>query len=66
MQHWLRAFRLMGLAAPVDGRWQRLREVEEADLALTRQQESQPYASTRFLLDQLERDAQKSPEPADG
>jgi len=66
MQHWLRAFRLMGLAAPVDGRWQRLRDVEEADLALTRQQESEPYASTRFLLDQLERDAQKFPEPADG
>ncbi|WP_120715986.1 glycosyltransferase family 2 protein [Tsuneonella amylolytica] len=57
MQHWLRAFRLMGLAEPVDGRWTRLREVTEADRALTRQQEDQPYASTRVVLEQLESEA---------
>lgn len=57
MGHWLRAFRLMGLAAPVDGRWTRLRDVTEADRALTRQQEHQPYASTRIVLEQLEREA---------
>lgn len=59
MQHWLRAFRLMGLAAPVDGQWRRLRDVNEADRALTRQQEDQPYASTRIVLEHLERSAKR-------
>ena len=54
MEHWLRCFRLMGLAAPVGGRWQRLRETREEDLALTRQQAHQPYASSAIVLEQLE------------
>ena len=54
MAHWLRCFRLMGLAAPVDGRWVRLRDTREDDLALTRQQEGQPYASSAVILEQLE------------
>ncbi|KLE36149.1 glycosyltransferase family 2 protein [Aurantiacibacter luteus] len=54
MQHWLRAFRLMGLAAPGPQGWHRLRDVCEADLALTRQQEHEPFASTRVVLEQLE------------
>lgn len=57
MQHWLRAFRLMGLADSVDGVWRRTREVVEADLRLTRQQEDQPYASTRAVLNILEHQA---------
>lgn len=57
MQHWLRAFRLMGLAECIDGRWQRTREVAESDLQLTRQQEDQPYASTRTVLALLEQQA---------
>ena len=47
MQHWLRAFRLMGLIEPDGaGGWIKLREPGERDLALTRQQEHQPYASS--------------------
>lgn len=54
MEHWLRAFTLMGLIALVDGEYIRLRDVDEADLALTRQQSDQPYASTAGILAQLE------------
>ena len=57
MQHWLRAFRLMGLAEPQNGRWVKLRDPGEAELALTRQQEHQPYASSATVLEQLEREA---------
>ena len=55
MQHWLRAFRLMGLIAPDgNGGWIKLKDADEADLALTRQQEHQPYASSALVLEQLE------------
>ncbi len=54
MQHWLRAFRLMGLAEPGEDGWRRVRAVSEADLALTRQQQHQPYASTATVLAVLE------------
>lgn len=54
MEHWLRAFTLMGLVRLVDGEHVRLREVAEADLALTRQQSDQPYASTATVLALLE------------
>ena len=54
MEHWLRAFTLMGLIALKDGEHVRLREVEEADLALTRQEADQPYASTASVLTLLE------------
>ena len=63
MQHWLRAFRLMGLAAPGEAGWRRLRAVNEDDLALTRQQEHEPYASTRVVLDWLEEQHTKEPCP---
>ena len=60
MQHWLRAFRLMGLIEP-DGKggFIKLREPGEADLALTRQQEHQPYASSASVLDELEDQARR-------
>ncbi|MWV27109.1 glycosyltransferase family 2 protein [Aurantiacibacter rhizosphaerae] len=58
MQHWLRAFRLMGLIEPDgQGGWIKLKEPEEADLALTRQQEDQPYASSALVLEKLEEQA---------
>lgn len=55
MQHWLRAFRLMGLIRPDGaGGWIKLRDPDEDDLALTRQQEHEPYASSALVLEQLE------------
>ncbi|MGB3794741.1 MAG: galactosyltransferase-related protein [Alteraurantiacibacter sp.] len=54
MQHWLRAFVLMGLAEKRGGRWVKLREVDENDLAITRQQSHQPYASSSLVLEALE------------
>ena len=57
MQHWLRAFVLMGLAERTEHGWRKLRDPDETDLALTRQQEDAPYASSAALLDRLERRA---------
>jgi GT2 family glycosyltransferase len=54
MEHWLRAFTLMGLVKLQDGEHVRLRAVNENDLALTRQQSDQPYASTATVLAVLE------------
>lgn len=54
MEHWLKAFTLMGLVRLQDGEHVRLREVNDADLALTRQQSDQPYASTATVLALLE------------
>ena len=60
MQHWLRAFRLMGLIEPDgNGGWTKLREPAEEHLALTRQQEHQPYASSAVVLEQLEDQANR-------
>ncbi len=58
MQHWLRAFVLMGLVERQQAGWVKIREPEEADLALTRQQENQPYASSAHILAALEKEAQ--------
>ena len=60
MQHWLRAFVLMGLAERTERGWRKLREPSEADLALTRQQEDQPYASSAAVLDWLEARAERA------
>lgn len=54
MQHWLRAFRLMGLAEPGPAGWRRVRPTREDDLALTRQQQHQPFASSAHVLALLE------------
>lgn len=63
MQHWLRAFRLMGLIEPDgNGGWIKLREPGEAHFALTRQQEHQPYASSSVVLEQLEAQASRGKE----
>jgi GT2 family glycosyltransferase len=58
MQHWLRSFVLMGLLERTDSGWRKLREPGEKDLALTRQQEDQPYASSAAVLDWLEAKAE--------
>ncbi|MBK61683.1 MAG: glycosyl transferase [Altererythrobacter sp.] len=63
MQHWLRAFRLMGLITPDgQGGWLKLREPGEEHLKLTRQQEYQPYASSSLVLEQLEEEARRDSE----
>ncbi|MFB0612526.1 glycosyltransferase family 2 protein [Aurantiacibacter poecillastricola] len=59
MQHWLRAFRLMGLIERDGDRWRILREPGPADFELTRQQEDQPYASSAVVLEQLEAEAER-------
>ena len=54
MQHWLRCFELMGLIERRGDDWVQVRDPNEADLALTRQQEHQPYASSARVLASLE------------
>jgi hypothetical protein len=54
MEQWLRAFTLMGLIRREDDGWRKLREPTDADFAITRQQEQQPYASASQLLQWLE------------
>ena len=57
MQHWLRAFVLMGLIERHGDGWRKLRDPGEDDLRLTRQQEGAPYASSALVLDWLEEQA---------
>jgi GT2 family glycosyltransferase len=55
MDHWLHAFRLMGLVDLAPDRPIRiLRRPDAADLALTNQQSHQPYANTATVLRLLE------------
>ncbi|MEH3158557.1 MAG: galactosyltransferase-related protein [Sphingomonas taxi] len=54
MPHWLRCFELMGLVARSDDDYFQLRPPSAADLALTRQQSHQPYASSARVLAMLE------------
>ncbi|UZK67821.1 glycosyltransferase family 2 protein [Sphingomonas sp. M1-B02] len=54
MEHWLRAFTLMGLVELRDGELVQVRQVSDDDLALTRQQSHQPYASSATVLALLE------------
>lgn len=65
MPHWLRAFHLMGLIEPGrEGGWRKVREPLEEHLALTRQQEHQPYASSAWVLEGLEDQARRESEAA--
>lgn len=57
MQHWLRCFQLMGLIGWQGDDYVFLREPDESDFALTRQQSHMPYASTARVLDRLEEEA---------
>ncbi|WP_299794371.1 galactosyltransferase-related protein [uncultured Marivita sp.] len=54
MEHWLRAFRLMGLIEDTDTGLQIVRQPGEADFALCAQQSDEPFATTRRTLDTLE------------
>lgn len=56
MDHWLKAFTLMGLVEQQGDDFVRRRATTEADLALTRQQSDQPYASSARVLALLEAD----------
>lgn len=64
MEQWLRAFTLMGLVRREGDGWRKLREPNEADFALTRQQEQQPYASAAQVLDWLEERTVRRLEPS--
>ncbi len=57
MQHWLRAFVLMGLVERTEKGWRKLRDPGESEFALTRQQADQPYASSALVLAALEAQA---------
>jgi GT2 family glycosyltransferase len=54
MEHWLKAFTLMGLVERRGHDFVRVRETEDRDLALTAQQSDQPYASSARVLAMLE------------
>lgn len=54
MEHWLRAFQLMELIKHDGEKWVKRRDPGETELALTRQQSNQPYASSASVLVQLE------------
>jgi GT2 family glycosyltransferase len=54
MEHWLYAFREMGLIEDTPQGLRILREPDDADLALCAQQTHQPFAATRRVLDLLE------------
>ncbi|MFD1786141.1 galactosyltransferase-related protein [Sphingomonas floccifaciens] len=54
MPHWLRCFELMGLIARDGDDYVILRDADERDLALTRQQSHMPYASTARVMAVLE------------
>ena len=64
MQHWMRAFVLMGLIERRGDGWVKLRDPSEDDLALTRQQADQPYASSATVLDWLEAREREASEQA--
>jgi GT2 family glycosyltransferase len=57
MEHWLYAFRLMGLVENTKQGIRILREPTEADFALCSQMENMPYASTRRVIDKLDQRA---------
>ena len=54
MEHWLRAFEMMGLIEKRGSDYARLRDPGEREFALTAQQAHQPYASSATVLRTLE------------
>ncbi|MFP7673998.1 glycosyltransferase family 2 protein [Marivita sp. S0852] len=54
MEHWLRAFRLMGLIDDTEDGLQVVRLPDDRDFALCAQQSDEPFATTRRTLDTLE------------
>ncbi|WP_281983539.1 galactosyltransferase-related protein [Thalassorhabdomicrobium marinisediminis] len=62
MEHWLTAFRIMGLIEEVDGTLRQIREPDAADFALCEQQSHMPYANTARVLRHLKATAQVAAE----
>ena len=54
MEHWLHSFRLMGLIEPCSTGLRIVREPDEDDFALCRQEPHMPYANTRRVIDLLQ------------
>lgn len=54
MEHWLYAFRMMGLIEPARNGLRIVREPDEADYALCSQMAHMPYANTRRVIDILD------------
>jgi GT2 family glycosyltransferase len=54
MEHWLYAFRLMGLIETTAEGLRVIREPDARDFALCEQQSHMPYASTRRVIDRLQ------------
>ena len=60
MGHWINCFELMGLVRREGTRYRILREPDEADFAISRQDDGQPYASSAWVVAKLRaRGAQK-------
>ncbi|MCK0168506.1 glycosyltransferase [Jannaschia sp. S6380] len=68
MEHWLHAFRMMGLIEPTDAGLRILRAPDAEDFALCRQQEDMPYAASgrvmRLLQDRARAQAGLPPDDA--
>lgn len=62
MEHWLSGFRLMGLIDDGPEGLVQVREPDDADFALCRQNEDQPYANTARVLRQLRAQSQVAAE----
>ncbi|MGC0225627.1 glycosyltransferase family 2 protein [Pseudooceanicola nitratireducens] len=60
MEHWLYAFRLMGLIENARTGIRILRDPDDADYALCSQMENMPYASTRRVIDKLDQAQDKA------
>ncbi|WP_028726033.1 glycosyltransferase family 2 protein [Paracoccus zeaxanthinifaciens] len=54
MEHWLHAFRLLGLIENTPEGLRVLREPDQRDFALCRQEPHMPYANTRRVLDRIQ------------
>ena len=54
MEHWIRAFRLMGLVERRGAQVVQVREPDAADLALSEQRDDMPYANSARVIRQLE------------
>ncbi len=66
MNHWLRAFRLLGLIAREGEGWRKLRDAGPADLAMTRQTEDMPYANSARVIRMIEAGMANPNAPASG
>lgn len=66
MEHWLNAFRIMGLIEPHDGTFRQIRMPDADDFALCAQSADTPYSATSWVLRKLEAQAASASKQADG